>query len=576
MPHAHSAPSNSNLEAARGKVRWGWRILIAGAVLAAYAGTFGVPFLFDDIAAVTQNPSLQRLGDAFNPPPDLSVSGRPLVNFSLALNYAAGGSAVAGYHAVNLALHLANALLIFGLVRRAAPRLRLAVGCETLAGATSLLWGLHPLATSSVTYVMQRTELLVSLGAISAVYAFVRGSDPEAKTARARLWLILSVFACFAAMAAKEVAVVIPLLVLLADRTLNGPIRLGALLRRRAGFYPALAGSWLLLVGLLVLTPGRGASAGLNSGVTWDDYALSQLAAFVTYIQLILWPTPLVFDRGATLIPIGAATFCGGVMLILLLAAAIASWWRRPVVAAASLWFLLLLAPSSSVVPIATQILGEHRLYLASCGLLLLATATALHALGPRRLIIAALALAAPFLVLTVQRNRDYATLESIWADTALKAPTNARAHFNYGLALEAAGKNDQARAAYAACLARDALHAEAHAHLSRLLQQAGRHAEAVPHFESALRLKSDFALHNAAAVSLLMLGETAAAIRHFEDSLQLRADQPLVHYNLGLALQRLRQYPAALHHFEAAARLAPNDADSARAAAQLRDFLRP
>jgi Flp pilus assembly protein TadD len=549
-------------------------MLITAAVLGAYAGTCDAPFIFDDIAAVTQNPSIRQLTAALAPPPDLSVSGRPLVNLTLALNFAWGGTAVAGYHLVNVALHLASSLLLCGLVRRAAVRLGHPIGAEVLAASTALLWALHPLATSSVTYVMQRTELLVSCGAISALYAFVRGSAHPLNSGGARGWLTASVLACAAAMCAKEVAVVIPLLIVLADRTLRAPLSLRATLGQRRGFYAALFSTWVLLGTLLVFTPGRGGSAGLGSGVRWSEYAVSQLSGLATYLKLTIWPSSLIFDRGMELIPFGVTTILGAGLLICLIAVIGWSWHRNPLLAWALTWYLLLLAPSSSVVPIATQTLGEHRVYLASFGLMLLAAVAGLRALGTRRFSLVALAIALPWTLLTVRRNRDYATLESIWADTVLKAPTNARAHFNYGLALEVAGQPARALAAYAACLALENTHAEAHAHAARLLQRTNRHAEAGLHFESALRFKPDFVLHNEAAVSLLILGDAAAAARHFEASLALWAEQPLVHYNLGLALQRLGRYPQALEHLEAAARLAPEDPDAVRAASRLRAFL--
>jgi hypothetical protein len=153
-------------------------------MLTAYAGTFGVPFIFDDIAAVTQNPSLHRLVDALTPPPDLSVSGRPLANLSLAANYLAGGTAVAGYHSINLALHVACAWLIFGAVRRAAIFVGASATAVPLAASTALIWALHPLATAAVTYVMQRTELLVSCGALATVYAFVRSDSAPCAAGR--------------------------------------------------------------------------------------------------------------------------------------------------------------------------------------------------------------------------------------------------------------------------------------------------------------------------------------------------------------------------------------------------------
>jgi Flp pilus assembly protein TadD len=422
---------------------------------------------------------------------------------------------------------------------------------------------------------MQRTELLVSCGALATVYAFVRSVAANQSPARRRGWMAVAVLTCAAAMAAKEVAVVIPLLVLLVDRTLHRESTLIGLLIRRRAFYAALAATWLILGALLALSPGRGASAGVASGMAWTDYALNQVAGIATYLGLSIWPTPLIFDRGDALLPLGAATVAGGGLLLSIVFGSVWAWRRWPLVAAMLLWFLLLLAPSSSVVPIATQILGEHRLYLALLGLVFLATATALRLLGPRRLVLASCALALPLLLLTVRRNRDFATLESIWADTARKAPTNARAHYNLGLALELAGKTDRAVSAHQTCVLLSPQHADAHAHLARLLQRTGHHREAIPHFEAAVRAKPDCALHNEAAVSLLISGDAPAAVGHFAASLQLSDAQPLVHYNLGLALQRSGKYAEALTHFESTIRLSPNDGDAQRAAARLREFLR-
>ncbi|HWZ95958.1 MAG TPA: hypothetical protein VNW30_12250, partial [Opitutaceae bacterium] len=75
--------------------------IIVLAALAAYYNSFSGPFIFDDRPAITENPTIQHLWSALAPPPKGGVLGRPLVNFSLALNYAVGGLQVWGYHAMN-------------------------------------------------------------------------------------------------------------------------------------------------------------------------------------------------------------------------------------------------------------------------------------------------------------------------------------------------------------------------------------------------------------------------------------------------------------------------------------------
>src|SRR4051812_46087162 len=106
--------------------RWTWfaAAALVVATLAAYANTFRVPFLFDDQPSVLENTSITQWRTALTPPRDfgLTVSGRPVLNLSLAANYALGRFDVRGYHALNLAIHLAAGLVLFGLARRTLRR----------------------------------------------------------------------------------------------------------------------------------------------------------------------------------------------------------------------------------------------------------------------------------------------------------------------------------------------------------------------------------------------------------------------------------------------------------------------
>jgi len=96
--------------------------LLAAATCLCYANSFKGVFLFDDESAIVDNETIRALWPpraVFEPPPNTTVSGRPLVNLTLAVNFALGGFDPRGYHAVNLAFHLLTGLVIFGIVRRA-------------------------------------------------------------------------------------------------------------------------------------------------------------------------------------------------------------------------------------------------------------------------------------------------------------------------------------------------------------------------------------------------------------------------------------------------------------------------
>ncbi|HUR60314.1 MAG TPA: hypothetical protein VM029_21505, partial [Opitutaceae bacterium] len=163
------------------RIRW---VALATLVIAtglAYARTFSAPFVFDDIGSIANNASIRSLWPpwtALSPPPQMTVSGRPLLNLSFALNYAISGTNPWSYHAVNLAIHVGAGLLLFGIVRRTlllpqfAARTR--ASAMFIAWSIAALWLLHPLQTESVTYIVQRAESLAALSYLLTLYAFVR------------------------------------------------------------------------------------------------------------------------------------------------------------------------------------------------------------------------------------------------------------------------------------------------------------------------------------------------------------------------------------------------------------------
>src|SRR5262249_12628893 len=147
-----------------------------------------------------------------------NLSNRWVANWTLALNYQLDGLNVRGYHAVNLTIHVAAALTLFGIVRRTLllERVPPAVKKDApgLALAVALLWLVHPLVTQSVVYVIQRQESFMGLFYFLTLYCVLRG----ATALRFALgWYAAAVVACTLGMGCKEVMVSAPVLVLLYD-----------------------------------------------------------------------------------------------------------------------------------------------------------------------------------------------------------------------------------------------------------------------------------------------------------------------------------------------------------------------
>lgn len=573
-------------------------LLLLGLIV--YASSLTAPFQFDDLEAIEGNPTIRRLSvDTLRPPVDgTGVAGRPIVNLSLALNHALGGHDPAGYHLFNVTLHALSSLVLFGLVRRTLQQPPLHVGAERAllaAWMAAAVWLVHPEQTESVTGVIQRTELLVGFFYLLTLYAFVRGVGPNAS----RAWLGAAIAACLLGMASKEVMVTAPLLVLLYDRTfVAGNFR--AAWQARRSFYLGLAATWLLL-GWLVLRGGgsRGNAAGFGLGVTPLEYALKQCDAIWIYLKLAFWPYPLVVDYGSDLTVHPAWIWVQALLLATLVGGTVHALVRRPVAGFLGAWFFAILAPSSSVVPLLTQTVAEHRMYLPLAALVVPAVAWA-----PRRIasgrgsVLAGLCVLTAFGSLTRLRNADYRSGVALWQDTVAKRPRNPRAWHNLGVELARdAARAEQAAASFRAALRLDSQSAEAHYGLALLLARTpGGTEEAIAHYTAAVlaapthveaqlnladllagqpeRLPDALALyahvlarddanpraHNNLAAALAQLPDrTDEAIAHHEKALRLRPGDALAHYNLANLLARsTARVPEAIAHYERALALRP------------------
>ena len=557
-------------------------VILGLAALAAYHNSFSVPLLFDDRASILDNPSIRRLWPLtgpLSPPREFgpTVSGRPLVNLSVALNYAISGTEVWSYHAFNMGTHILAGLALFGLVRRTLQRIgrgvakslkdsdvaafgdaALQLHATPCAFVIALLWTLHPLQTESVTYIIQRSESMMGLVYLLTLYAFARSGDSP----NPRRWQFLAVTACLTGMACKEVMVSAPVMVLFYDRTfIAGGFR--AAWQARRGFYLCLAATWILLFALVASTGGnRGGTMGFDVGTEWISYWLTQFAAIAQYLRLSFWPHPLVFEYGAVVEHSLTDVWWQAIVVLALLGLTLWALIRKPRSGFLGVWFFAVLAPTS-IVPAQMQTIAEHRVYLALAPMIVLVVAGGVAWLGGRALPVFFVAAAAAGF-LTAQRNRAYASELSIWTDTVARRPANAPAHVNLGVALLAANRVPEAAWHFEQAVRRQPDSAVAHANLADVCFKLGQFESAREHGESAVRL--DPGNVNARVnlgLALAALGRTDEAVPHYEEALRLQPMAADAHAHLAAALLELGRLAPAIEHYQAALRIDPDDAET-------------
>ena len=550
-------------------------LLLAAATVAVYLNSFDGVFVLDDQRYIADNPRVHQVW----PPWPLLVRRRPVVDLSLAANYALGELDLQGYHAFNLIVHVCAALTLLGVVRRTLLRepLRERFGKASayLAFVVALIWAVHPLQTQSVTYLIQRAESMMGLFYLLMLYCVLRGMG----SARGGLWFAAAIAACALGMGSKAVMVTAPVVGLLYDRVFLSP-SWRRILRMRWGLYAGLAATWSILwasglVQGVLSTSRKAATVGFSfKGLSPLEYASTEPGVILHYLRLAFWPHPLCLDYDWPVAESMGQIVIPGVVLVILLAAIVWALARQPRLGFLGAWFFIILAPTSSFIPLRDP-LFEHRMYLSLAAVVVLVVIGGYAGWGrlshrwrlsdARRQIITILLVAAVVATLgygTIDRNRDYRDAVAMWTDVAIKRPKSDRARYNLGTSLLNQDRSDEAATAYRQALQLNPRSDRAHYNLGKILSSKGQTDKAFEHYVKALEANPNLAeAHNDLANILVQRGRSDLAIGHYREAVRVNPRYVQAYYNLGNVLLALGEIDGAVDALEHAVQLSPETA---------------
>jgi len=541
--------------------------LLAGIVTICYLRTLGVPFYFDDYSYILENPFIKTLGGVFDREAiirsdllaDLknSLISRPLAYFSFAFNYWLHQDRVAGYHLLNILIHLANCCLVYLLIRTlpfvksavADPDRSFAANRSTALGVAAL-FASHPVMTGAVTYVTQRMAALSAMFCLSCVACYVSAVSSTGKLTRI-CWYAAALLSCVAAMQVRESSFLLPFMLLLADM-----IFCAGTSRQRIGRLLPFLGILLLTVALLG-SADSGGEIQRNGPTTLDvlkvaksspgeyfftqfatnpnmtsitsmspyEYLVTQFRVIVTYQRLLLVPVGLNFSHdypfyrtltdpvilGSLLLHL--ALICGA---ILLLRQSRRSMNERRflcrLAAFGIFWFYLCLAMESSIIPM-DDLLLEHRTYLPAFGFLTACVSLLQIALRPVPVKMVMTTVVITFMTLTLYRNELWRDPLVFWQDALAKSPNKKRIHGYIGNVYRDRGDMPRALQEYRLMLANDFRYGQDHFELGELLLENGMHKDAVEEYLTALRIRPDKTfVYGRLAEAYRLLGEARLA----------------------------------------------------------------
>ena len=463
----------------------------------------------------------------------------PLTYTTFWLEHKIWGHAPAGYHVVNVLLHLFNTLLVWRLL------LRLAVPGAWIAAA---VFAAHPVHVESVAWIIERKDVLSGLFYLTAVLVWLRFLD---KPRPWRYGLALVLFA--AGLLSKSIVVTLPAALLIIQWWKEGRITVRDLQRVAPFFLVAL-----------VITAFDLSSVGSRDVVL--DYSLPErmlvaARALWFYAAKLVWPTNLAVIYPRWEISLGdpwAWLYLAGA-----LALAATLWFTRHRVGrgplAGALFFAVTLSPVLGFVNhgyMIYSLVADRFQYLAGIGVMAVLVGAAVHGSGrlsgrlKSRSRAAGLAVVVLAILgtMTWRQSEIYRDEVAFYKHIVSVNPQARSGHYNLGMQLNLAGRPEEALAPARMAVEKRPDHTNAYVVLAAVLIHMERFVEAEEILHRALEIDPGHKGSRREMAKLLRLQERREeALQAYHALLEIDPDYALAHAFIGDILVQLQRYDEAV-----------------------------
>lgn len=481
------------------------------------------------------------------------------------LNYKVGGFEVAGYHLVNIAVHALVGMLVFCMLssfdkvsdvfRLKKPQKRLFI---ILA---SVCWLVNPVHTQSVTYIVQRMNSMAVLFFLISFVLYCNARFAQinkAKKSYEILFFTGSFFSFLFAVGCKEIAIILPVIILLFEIIIIKQTVLDIIKKHKIAIILTLiciSGIYIFLrntspVDLIMETY-------VTRTFTLEERLLTQLRVVVFYIFLIIYPNPgiLNLDHHFKLshgIFDPATTFYSFIVILALIIIAFAVKKKEPVFSFCILSFFCCLLIESSVFGL--EIIFEHRTYLPSVFLISGLFYYLFKFFNYKVICTFCCLYICLFSYWTVQRNLVWADEQTIWEDCAKKSPEKARPYNNLGIIYAQNGNNLKAMKSYMKAYKINPKCEKTCNNLGIEFMRIKDFTQAERYLLEALEIKPNFPYAlNSLAKLYHKKGDDQSARQFYEQNVSANPDNDLANRGYGYFLFQKKEYSKALHYYRRA-----------------------
>ena len=542
---------------------------------AIYAPALTGEFQFDDYPFIVKNYLIRDISRLDLILQCLNQPSRFVVFYTFALNYRWSGLDAFGFHVTNWLIHVLTTFIVYQLSLTLLSSKKIKpVLCHKdylwMSLSAALLFFVHPVQTQAVSYVSQRFTLLATFFYLLTVLSYVKARQTSRLNFTKVCFFVAAFLTAFLGMFSKEIVITLPIILCVVDvyfiESRSG-IKGAKLLRKGHLFYAVIFILFLSIIPALFSFKFIGVLFGpKNSGshegeiITLGPYVMTQLRVYTRFLQLLFWPGNQTFDYDFPLSRHLFEQHTLGCLILLSLIFIAGAWLRksRTVFSFGIMWFYITLLPN--LIP-RSHVIFEHKLYLVSYGIILLAVVGLFDIIRNQRVRHAILSFViAFFCLLTFQRNLVWHDQVSFWQDAVIKAPNKSRPYMNLGSALVKAGKLDEALYFLDKALEINPDLWEVWSNKGLIYTEQKKYGDAKVHFAHSMELKPDYEeTYNNRGSMFFKKGEYNLALRDYFKSIKINPAFEQPYYNIGRVYYARSDYETARQYYEKALELFPD-----------------
>jgi tetratricopeptide (TPR) repeat protein len=491
----------------------------------------------------------------------------PLTWLSHMLDCSVYGVFAGGHHLTSAAIHIANILLLFLVLKQI-------TGAYWPSAFVAALFGWHPVHVESVAWVCERKDLLSMLFMMLTIGAYGRYAN------RPTAGKYLGTLALFAlGLMTKPMLVTLPCMLFLLD---YWPLKRLTISRQKSDA-PQNAVAWpklaiekipffvlsILSCAITVVAQHSGGAMQTLERVSFSTRLTNALCAYGAYLIKAIWPAHLsVFYPMPATTPWALLT--GSLIVLALLSyVAFRKRFTAPWLMVGWLWFLGTLVPVIGLVQVGNQAMADRYTYIPYIGLFIMLAWSMDSWLKSRprlkqMVIGAASALLLACVVLTSIQLSYWHDSIRLFTHALAVTRSNVFCERNLSYALSEAGRGKEAIPHYEALLQLTPNDVKSRYNLGLELISAGNPGEAADQFSEALKFQpqSD-KLHNNLGIALSQQGKLDPAAAEFEKAIQLNPDFPWPRLNYAVVLQKKGLAGPAITNYFVALKLQPGWAEA-------------